>query len=342
MSVESATFVADLQPANPPSTDPRAQGDDHLRLIKQVLQNTFGSATRQIQFPSTLALSATTTLTKAQGESMVYVNTGGGPITLTLPSLVAGDAGWKIRLCKTSSDANPMFIAPPSGTLSSGGIAGLSKARRCIPGVPITAIWDGAAWFVTRAGVAPIGTMLDYAGASLPAGFEWASGTPLSSAANYPEYNAVVGGLATPDMRGRVGIPLDNLGGSAAGRLSGGIIAGSTLGATGGVDATSLGTTNLPAHQHGVFVTKTETAHSHPLPAGAYQNSGSAAGITTAGVAQGISPNITATSTATTGITVSVGSGAGLSDNQTASVGSGTAFANLPPAIMITKLLVVE
>jgi len=143
MSVEAATYVADLQPVNPPSTDPRAQGDDHLRLIKQVLQNTFQGASRAWQVPGTLTVSTNTALTKANGESMVYCSTGVGAVTLTLPSLTAADAGWKIRFCKTSSDTNPMFIAPPSGTLNSGGITGLSKARRCIPGVQIIAFWDG-------------------------------------------------------------------------------------------------------------------------------------------------------------------------------------------------------
>jgi hypothetical protein len=40
LSVETATYISDLVPANPLTTDACNQGDDHLRLIKQVLQNT--------------------------------------------------------------------------------------------------------------------------------------------------------------------------------------------------------------------------------------------------------------------------------------------------------------
>ena len=41
MGLESATYVSQLVTTNPTSTDPKSQGDDHLRLIKTVLQNTF-------------------------------------------------------------------------------------------------------------------------------------------------------------------------------------------------------------------------------------------------------------------------------------------------------------
>lgn len=44
MPVETATYISDLVPANPLVTDGLNQGDDHLRLIKQVLQTTFPHA----------------------------------------------------------------------------------------------------------------------------------------------------------------------------------------------------------------------------------------------------------------------------------------------------------
>ncbi len=42
MGLESATYIHELNPNNPVgATDPKAQGDDHLRMIKGALQNTF-------------------------------------------------------------------------------------------------------------------------------------------------------------------------------------------------------------------------------------------------------------------------------------------------------------
>ena len=44
MSLESANTISGLQIANPTSSDPVAQGDNHLRLIKKVLKDQFPGA----------------------------------------------------------------------------------------------------------------------------------------------------------------------------------------------------------------------------------------------------------------------------------------------------------
>lgn len=41
MSLETGTYIGDLNPANPPGTDPKSQGDDHLRLLKAAVKNAF-------------------------------------------------------------------------------------------------------------------------------------------------------------------------------------------------------------------------------------------------------------------------------------------------------------
>lgn len=247
MGVETATYINDFDNTLPTATDLRSQGDDHIRLLKTVLKTTLSGATRTFQIPGTLAKTADYTVVKADGESTVYCTTAAGACTFTLPSLAALDAGWKIHFIKTNSGANPMFIAPPSGTINSGGIAALAKARRSIPGVRVTAIWDGTGWFVTRALAIPIGTMLPYDSATLPAGYEWPNGQTLASVStNYPEYNNIKGSGVTLDKRGRVGVTLDNLGGSAAGRLAGGIITGTAVGNTGGTDTVTLSLLQIP------------------------------------------------------------------------------------------------
>ena len=45
MPLETATYIHDLVVTNPISTDGINQGDDHLRLLKQVLQNSFPNVT---------------------------------------------------------------------------------------------------------------------------------------------------------------------------------------------------------------------------------------------------------------------------------------------------------
>jgi hypothetical protein len=45
MSLESATYISDLVVTNPTSSDPKSQGDDHLRLLKSTIKATFPSIT---------------------------------------------------------------------------------------------------------------------------------------------------------------------------------------------------------------------------------------------------------------------------------------------------------
>ncbi len=42
MGLETGDQIGDLVPANPPGSDPKAQGDDHLRLIKTCVQGSLG------------------------------------------------------------------------------------------------------------------------------------------------------------------------------------------------------------------------------------------------------------------------------------------------------------
>ena len=45
MALESATYINQLVQTNPTLADPKSQGDDHIRLIKKVLQETFPNLT---------------------------------------------------------------------------------------------------------------------------------------------------------------------------------------------------------------------------------------------------------------------------------------------------------
>lgn len=45
MPLETGTYISDLNPANPSSVDPTSQGDDHLRLVKHTIKQTFPNLT---------------------------------------------------------------------------------------------------------------------------------------------------------------------------------------------------------------------------------------------------------------------------------------------------------
>lgn len=48
MSLETGNYIGDLVVTNPPPGDPKSQGDDHLRLLKNALRNGFPGFTGSI------------------------------------------------------------------------------------------------------------------------------------------------------------------------------------------------------------------------------------------------------------------------------------------------------
>lgn len=108
----------------------------------------------------------------------------------------------------------------------------------------------------------PIGTVLDFAGTTAPDGALLCFGQAVSRT-TYAALFAVISttfgagdGTTTfnlPDARGRVCAGKDDMGGSAASRLtSGGSgVNGSTLGAVGGAQTHTLTEAQMPAHTHG-------------------------------------------------------------------------------------------
>lgn len=59
MALEAGNFIGDLVPSNPGPNDPKSQGDDHLRLIKEVLQNSFSGFMKSILVTGTAVQGST-------------------------------------------------------------------------------------------------------------------------------------------------------------------------------------------------------------------------------------------------------------------------------------------
>lgn len=67
MGLETATYISDLNPANPTGSDARSTGDDHLRLIKSAIKTTFPNISGAVT-PSQSVLNKLGT-TAAPGDS---------------------------------------------------------------------------------------------------------------------------------------------------------------------------------------------------------------------------------------------------------------------------------
>lgn len=108
------------------------------------------------------------------------------------------------------------------------------------------------------------GMVFAFAGPSAPSGFLLCDGS-VKNRADFPALFGVIGTayntggetgtqFRVPDLRGRVAAGADNMGGTAASRLTtaGGGVDGATLGAAGGWQTHTLTTAQMPAHTHGI------------------------------------------------------------------------------------------
>lgn len=131
--------------------------------------------------------------------------------------------------------------------------------------------WNGSAW--QGAVSAPAGTVEAYAGSTAPTGWLLCAGQAVSRT-TYADLFAVVSttygsgdGSTTfniPDLRGRVAAGKDDMGGSAASRLTSTTITSgaTTLGNNGGAQTHTLTEAQLASHTH------IQNAHSHNLQYG--------------------------------------------------------------------------
>ena len=117
MSIESATYISQLDAAKPAGTDGKAEGDDMIRLIKFVLQSQFPNLGAAAVTPTaaqlntitsfttnglmTMVVETGTTNTAVAGQHIVCTNAGA--TTVTLPA--SPSAGNEVRV----TVANDLF-----------------------------------------------------------------------------------------------------------------------------------------------------------------------------------------------------------------------------------------
>ena len=124
----------------------------------------------------------------------------------------------------------------------------------------------------------PTGMVSPFAGSTAPNGWLLCFGQAVSRS-TYAGLFAVIGTtygagdgsttFALPDLRGRAVAGLDNMGGSAASRLTNTVLtASNTLGATGGAQTHTLtsGESGVPAHQHSNTITNNAVTTGNDSP----------------------------------------------------------------------------
>lgn len=125
MALETGTYISDLVATNPTSSDPKSQGDDHIRLVKSTLQATFPGVTGavtathtelnfvdgvtsaiQTQIDARAKIAGTVTAVSALNvdcsAGTYFTKTIAADSTFTFSNAPAGDYGFALKVVHTS------------------------------------------------------------------------------------------------------------------------------------------------------------------------------------------------------------------------------------------------
>lgn len=249
-------------------------------------------------------------------------------------SVVAGDKGrlidctgtWSLTLLAAATAGDGYTISVRNG--GSGVITVDPNLSETVDGGATLAInageslilyCDGTKWLaVGKSSGVPSGAIVPFAGSSAPAGWLLCYGQAVSRTTYASLFTAISTGYGVgdgsstfnlPDLRGRVPAGKDDMGGSAASRLTSTTMSpnGNTLAATGGAQTHTLSTAELASHTHGAG------SYSVALGLGSGTN-----GLQPSGGYDVVGGAVTGTS---------------------ASAGSGTAHANVQPSLICNYLI---
>ena len=178
-----------------------------------------------------------------------------GTFTVSLLDASTATAGYRV----TVKNAGTGVITVDTDTGGDGidGLTSLSLSTGEAVTVVVNSVANGYMRHGSAIGV-PIGTVIDYAGSTAPDGWLFCDGSEVSET-TYAALFAVLGStyntggetagfFRTPDLRGRVGVGKDDMGGTGAGRMT--VITGTTLGASGGAQTHSLSAAEGGPHNH--------------------------------------------------------------------------------------------
>ena len=126
MGLETATFVNDLEQTNPTGADDASFGDNHIRLIKGILKNTFPNASKGFRFPNAAASSSpsVTVVFPDDQNKLFALNAAGASISVSLPDPSSGGSpnedGFAVWVIKIDSSVNPVTINGTGGRTING------------------------------------------------------------------------------------------------------------------------------------------------------------------------------------------------------------------------------
>jgi microcystin-dependent protein len=175
MGLEAATYLSGLSVDNPTAVDEKSQGDDHLRLIKSVLKNTFPNhekPTYQVRSAATVSSAGYTVSLPADFGKIIGVSCGTANRTVTLPTPTDElYDGSEVTFIKT--DASKFYVQFSGSVAQDGSILLHQTYQKC------TFRWDHtlSLWIPFLEEKVPRGHMMFGVVATVPGYVELRGGT---------------------------------------------------------------------------------------------------------------------------------------------------------------------
>ena len=256
MPLETATYISQLNAANPAHTDQLSVDDSHMRLVKSTILSTFANFTATaLQSTQAMIDAACNAVVNGSAQAVLALGSAGAPSMSFLGRLTNGLYSPAANQVAIATNGTQAVLVDASQNVSVAG-AYQGGSGQLVP------LGGGLLWFTN----------------SLPAGnFQWANGQAISRT-TYAALFALLGttwgagdGSTTfniPDLRDRVPVGTATMGGAAdpglitqyAGTLATGL----------GEGQHTLSSGEMPAHTHtqqGSFTSGTESAnHTHTTP----------------------------------------------------------------------------
>ncbi len=143
MGLESATYIDNLVATNPTSGDLKSQGDDHIRLVKAVLQATFPRAGKAFPFYTVLTKTSNYSVLSTDEHTFFIGDGASAGVDFGLPALSSGDKGWFCFVYALNL-TNAVTVTPASGTIN-----GLASFTVTPTGALALVWWTGSTWYAS-------------------------------------------------------------------------------------------------------------------------------------------------------------------------------------------------
>ena len=143
MTVESASYISQLVATNPTATDPKSQGDNHLRLLKSVLQSQFPNLGTTAVTPTAAEINFTVQNAGklAVGNTTTTLTLSAGIKNFTIQTGRAFGAGQLVKITDQGDSTRAMIGTVESYDPVTGAMS-VNAAR-------ISGVGSGSDWFIT-------------------------------------------------------------------------------------------------------------------------------------------------------------------------------------------------